>query len=724
MDHREFDFFATTGKGMEGLLAAELRRLDAEGVSETRSGAHFRGPLAIGYRACLWSRLANRILLPLSRFPAETPEALYEAAKAVPWAEHMEATGSLAVDAVLNRSQITHSHFAALKVKDAVVDYFRERHGDRPEIDLQRPDMRLNLHIDKDEATLSLDLSGGSLHQRGYRSEALEAPMKETLAAAILQRAGWAEIAASGGSLVDPMCGSGTLPIEAALIAGDIAPGLSRERFGFFGWHGHDPDAWEGLLEEARERREKGLTAIPRIAGFDHDPRAIRIARSNAAGAGLEGVIRFERRDLEQIDGPLPDMSPGLVVTNPPYGERLGEFDALKTLYRQIGESLRRGFEGWRAAIITSETELGRCLGLRARKSQTVYNGALACRLLHFDIAARWYFREVRGEEHRPRPLEELGEGAQMFANRLRKNLKTLGRWARRNDIGCYRLYDADMPEYAVAVDLYEDHVHVQEYQAPKSVDAEKARLRLREVMAVLPQVLDVPSERIHLKVRRRQKGAQQYGKIQGTSSFFEVSEGPARYLVNLDDYLDTGLFLDHRPIREQIRRQAAGKHFLNLFAYTGTATVCAALGDAASTTTVDMSRTYLDWALRNMQVNGFGRGPHRYIQADCLAWLGEESAKYDLIFLDPPTFSNSKRMDGTLDVQRDHVEMIRTAVGLLAPGGELIFSNNNRRFRLDEKALSDLEITDITSRSIPRDFQRNPRIHVCYSIRHRPSSV
>ncbi|MFO7982194.1 MAG: bifunctional 23S rRNA (guanine(2069)-N(7))-methyltransferase RlmK/23S rRNA (guanine(2445)-N(2))-methyltransferase RlmL [Desulfuromonadales bacterium] len=718
MDNSDLVFFATTGKGLEGLLAEELRRLDCVRVTEARSGVHFQGPLETGYRVCLWSRLANRILLPLSRFPAETPEALYEAAREIAWPDHLDVDGSFAVDAVVNRSQVTHSHYAALKVKDAIVDDFRERDGERPEVDLQYPDVRLNLHIDKDEATLSLDLSGGSLHQRGYRGEALEAPMKETLAASILMRAGWPEIAAGGGSLVDPMCGSGTLPIEAALIAGDIAPGLGREHFGFLGWRGHEPTLWEELLAEARQRRDEGMKTMPLIAGFDNDPRAVRVARNNAENAGLGQHVFFDQRDLTELSGSLSDMKAGLVVANPPYGERLGEDEDLKELYRQFGETLRRCFEGWRASIITTDTGLGQCLGLRARKSHTVFNGALSCHLLHFDIAPRWYFREVLGEDYRSKPFEELGEGARMFANRLRKNLKTIGRWARRNEIGCYRLYDADMPEYAVAVDLYGDHLHVQEYQAPKTVDSRNARLRLREVMAVLPQVLEISPENIHLKVRSRQKGVDQYGKLQDKSSFFEVSEGPARFLVNLDDYLDTGLFLDNRPIREYIREQAADKDFLNLFAYTGTVTVSAALGGAASTTTVDMSRTYLDWTLQNMEINGLGRGAHRYIQADCLAWLSEEKGRYDLIFLDPPTFSNSKRMSDTFDVQRDHVALIRATVDLLAPGGELIFSNNNRRFRVDREQLKDLDIVDITSQTIPRDFQRNPRIHVCYRIR------
>jgi 23S rRNA (guanine2445-N2)-methyltransferase / 23S rRNA (guanine2069-N7)-methyltransferase len=294
---------------------------------------------------------------------------------------------------------------------------------------------------------------------------------------------------------------------------------------------------------------------------------------------------------------------------------------------------------------------LGRDLGLRARRLHTLFNGALECRLLQFEVAPEW-FAALPGEHGRKPPevaAEEFGEGAAMFANRLRKNLRNLGRWARQSGVTCYRLYDADLPEYAVAVDLYEQWVHVQEYEAPATVDAKKAESRLREALAVLPTVLEVPPGNVFLKVRRRQKGASQYEKFDRRGEFHEVREGECRFLVNFTDYLDTGLFLDHRPTRQLLREMAAGKSFLNLFAYTGAATVYAAAGGARATTTVDLSSVYLDWAKRNLALNGFSGPQHEFVRADCLEWLQRERRRFDLIFLDPPTFSTSKRMDTTV---------------------------------------------------------------------------
>ncbi len=310
-----------------------------------------------------------------------------------------------------------------------------------------------------------------------------------------------------------------------------------------------------------------------------------------------------------------------------------------------------------------------------------------------------------------------------MFANRLRKNRRQLGKWARRAAVSCYRLYDADMPEYALALDLYQDWAHVQEYAPPGTVDPARAASRICEALHVIPQVLGIPPENVALKVRRRQKGGSQYGRQGIRSEFHTVGEGGLRFLVNLADYLDTGLFLDHRLTRAMVRDLSKGRRFLNLFSYTGAASVYAAAGGAAGTVSVDMSRVYLEWGRRNMALNGFAGGPaHRFLQADCLRWLeSPPGERYDLIFLDPPTFSTSKRMGArTLDVQRDHVRLIRAAAHLLAPGGLLLFSNNFRQFRMDREALPGLLVEDISASTIPHDFARNPRIHTCWRITRR----
>ncbi len=709
-------FFATCPKGIASLLADELRQLGAEAVKETRAGVAFEGTLIIGYRACLWSRLANRILLPLGSFPASTPEDLYTGVQTIAWKEHLAAEGTLAVDLTTSQSAIAHSHYGALKVKDAIVDQLRDEFGVRPSVDTTQPDIRVNVYLLRDQATVSLDLSGESLHRRGYRTQTVEAPLKENLAAAILLRADWPAIAKENGALVDLMCGSGTLPIEAALIAADIAPGLAREYFGFIHWKQHDVAMWTGLLDEAHQRRKTGLTQLPPIHGYDRDPLAIRAARDNIKRAGLGNLIVAQQRELSACTP--EEATTGLVVANPPYGERLGLSSGLPALYSELGTQFKKCFPGWHAAVFTGNPELGKVMGLRATKMHTLYNGAIECKLLHFEITPENIVGERVAKPFEIRP----GSSAEMFANRLRKDLQHFGRWARRQEISCYRLYDADLHEYNLAVDVYESdkrYVHVQEYEAPDTIDPDKARQRLQHALGVIPLVLEIPREQMFFKVRRRQKGGGQYEKLDETGAFHEVREGPCRFLVNFTDYLDTGLFLDHRATRALLGELAKGKRFLNLFGYTGTATVHAGLGGAASTTTVDMSYTYLDWAQRNFELNGMRGKNHELIQADVLTWLKQNHARrYGLIFLDPPTFSRSKRMDDTFDVQRDHAALISDAAALLEPDGILVFSTNLRRFKIDREALSSLTVEDITRKTIPQDFERNPKIHQCFRIR------
>ncbi|MBN1957519.1 MAG: bifunctional 23S rRNA (guanine(2069)-N(7))-methyltransferase RlmK/23S rRNA (guanine(2445)-N(2))-methyltransferase RlmL [Desulfuromonadales bacterium] len=711
------DFFVTAALGLEPLLAAELIQLGADDVGEVRAGVRFQGSLATAYRVCLWSRLASRILLPLGEFAAADADQLYTGALNLDWTEHLTTDRTFAVDCTLVNATITHTRYAALRVKDAIVDQFRSRVGLRPSVAVERPDVRVNLHIVRDRATLSIDLSGESLHRRGYRVDGVHAPLKENLAAAILIRAGWPDIAAAGGALIDPLCGSGSLPIEAALMASDSAPGLLRSYYGFSGWVQHRQVAWNELLEEARTRQQQGMAQLRNlIVGFDEDRRAIKAAWQHAEKAGLEKNIHFERRSLSEFSVPAVN-NKGLVVANPPYGERLGSEADLAGLYNQLGEKMAGHCRGWHAAVITSSKQLGRSIGLRADKINVLYNGALKCQLLQFDLDEGNHWQSLENGAGRA-VKKTLSPGGQMFANRLRKNLKKYAKWAKREQIDCFRVYDADLPEYAVAVDLYADEVHLQEYQAPKDIDVNKAAARLQDVLEALPQVLDIAADKIHLKTRRPQKGRQQYQKQARRGIFKEVREGNCRFLVNLSDYLDTGLFLDHRLTRQMIQQLAAGKRFLNLFGYTGAATVHALMGGALTTTTVDMSATYLDWAGKNFKLNRFDPAAERLIQADCLAWLESAAEVFDLIFLDPPTFSNSKTMDGTFDVQRDHVALLNKVVTLLAPEGTLVFSNNLRKFKMDFSALSHLQIEDITNRTIPYDYERNPRIHNCWMIK------
>lgn len=716
---------------METVVTDELRNLGAQAIKQTVAGVAFSGTLETAYRCCLWCRCANRVLLVLNSFSVTTPDDLYQGVKQINWFEHLQPTGSFAVSLSARNCRILqNTHFGALKVKDAIVDQMRAKFNKRPDIDRERPDIRINIHINGNKAQLSLDLSGESLHKRGYRDRQVPAPIKENLAAAMLLRSQWPTIAAQNGTLMDPMCGSGTLLLEAALIAADYAPGLLRHYYGFLGWKKHDPQLWQQLLAEAEQRKLAGLQQIPVIIGFDRHRRAINVAGDAIRRAGLQDKIHLERRDITDAK-PAAGWQPGLVICNPPYGERLGDDQEVATLYQQFGEVLKNHFSGWQGAMILSDPEQGFRLGIRSQKPITLYNGALACKLLRFKIETSEFFTpKTKDRQQRiDRLIQEndtelISEGAEMFANRLKKNLKKLGKWAERNDISCYRVYDADLPEFALAVDLYrsdQTRVHVQEYEPPNSVDQRKADTRLAAALAEIPKVLQISPDQVYFKIRRKQKSTDQYQKLDTEGQFHIVQEGGCLFYVNLENYLDTGLFLDHRPIRLMLQQQSRGKRFLNLFAYTGSATVHAAAGGAKSTTSIDLSKTYLDWAQRNMALNKMQGAHHTFIQADCRAWLAEQAKlkqqQYDLIFLDPPTFSNSKRMQHNFDVQQDHAELINHAAGLLAPSGILYFSTNFRRFKMDKEALAHLILDDISRTTIPEDFARNPKIHYCWRI-------
>ena len=742
--NQEVELYLTCPKSLEGLLLDEAQALGLSDAREQLAGVSGRGTMQAAYRMCLWSRLANRVLLVLKRFSVKTVEDLYHGVNDIDWSEHLLASGTLSVEFTGRGSGIDNTHFGALKVKDAIVDALRDAEGNRPSVDKINPDVRIHLHLRRGEATLSLDLSGTSLHQRGYRLQQGAAPLKENLAAAILLRAGWPELAKQGAALVDPMCGVGTFLIEGAMMAADVAPNLRRERWGFSNWLGHIPATWQPLYEEAQQRAQTGLAKTPLwIRGYEADPRLIQPARNNIERAGLARWVNIYQGELATFE-PKPDQGQtGLVVTNPPYGERLGDEASLLYLYQYLGERLRSACLGWQAAVFTGAPELGKRMGLRSHTQYSLFNGALPCRLLLFQVNPDRFVTTERASSHgqakpsrdfddeAPRLTGEpetvpvaaesarLSEGGQMFANRLKKNLKQLGRWVRKEEIECYRLYDADMPEYALAIDVYADWLHVQEYAAPRSIDPEKAQGRFLDALAAIPTVMDVPPERIVIKRRERQAGTRQYERQAERGQFMNVTEGGVKLLVNLTDYLDTGLFLDHRPMRMRIQKEAAGKRFLNLFCYTAVATVHAAAGGARSTTSVDLSKTYLDWAKRNLALNGFS-DKHSLVHADVMAWLENDREIYDMIFVDPPTFSNSKRIDDVFDIQRDHVLLLDRAMARLAPGGSLYFSNNFRRFVMDESIEARYQVTNITAQTFDPDFARNKKIHQAWHLTQR----
>ena len=717
-------FFASCGKGLEYLLADELLALGCSRATAALAGANAEGSLADAQRAVLWSRLASRVLWPIAEFECVDEHALYAGAASVQWPEHLAGGHTVAVDAHVSGDAITHARYAAQRVKDAVVDVMRARTGSRPDVDLEAPDLRLNLVVRKGRAILSIDLGGGPLHRRGWRHAQGEAPLKETLAAAVLLRGGWPQVHADGGALLDPMCGSGTLLIEGALMAADVAPGLLRHRDRQpTRWLGFDALAWQRLRDEADARATAGRAAMrPHfLRGSDVDPHAVRAARENAAVAGVDAWLNLEVHDVASLR-PIEE-SRGLVVCNPPYDIRLAADPAL---YRALGNALKATVPQWRASLLCGDADLARATGLRASRRYQVFNGAIECTLIAVDPIGP----QKAETEDRAQPL---AEGAQMVANRLRKNLRKLKSWRDREAVSCFRAYDADLPEYAAAIDVYatdetasRTFLHVQEYAAPADIPEAVQRRRLNELLAATRDVFGVDRDCIALKTRARGKGGSKYARetqFDARGEFIVVREGNVRLRVNLFDYLDTGLFLDHRPLRLRMADEAEDTRFLNLFGYTGAATVHAAAGRARTTTTVDLSATYLQWCAANLQENGFAGQKHRLVQADAVAWLEGDQGEYDLVFCDPPTFSNSKRAED-FDVQAEHVRLLRAAVARLARDGVLYFSNNFRRFRLDADAIAGFaHVEDISPSTIPPDFERNPRIHRCWRLRRLDST-
>jgi 23S rRNA (guanine2445-N2)-methyltransferase / 23S rRNA (guanine2069-N7)-methyltransferase len=699
-------FLALTSPGIEILLAEEITKLGGESVVQKPDGVHFSASLSVGYHICLWTRLATRVLLLLGEGDASNSETLYESAKLIDWPQHFNSTDFFAIDFVGTNQAIRDSQFGALTVKDAVVDRFRDANIERPNIDKHQPDIRFQVRLVKQQAYFYLDFSGRSLFQRGYRQHSGSAPLKEHLAAAIVIRSGWLENTEQ--PLVDPMCGSGTILIEAVSMACGIAPALAREFWGFQVWQGHDEQAWQQQLALAIEQSEQNLQHFNgKVYGFDLDARVLNTAKNNVDKAQLSQFIELKNRDINKLVNTFDQ--PGVMLFNPPYGERLGEIPELVATFNQLGQLIKERFANWRVAIFTGNLELLPLLKLASHKRYKFKNGGLDCQLALYDVTE---------QQLAVKDTASLVEQS-AFANRLKKNLKKLKGWLKQQSIDCYRLYDADIPEYNVAIDRYGDYVVIHEYAAPANIPADKTAKRLQEVVLCTPQVLNVPAANVVLKTRAKQKGLSQYTKLNKTEQQIIVKEYGAKFLVNLWDYLDTGLFLDHRKTRQIVAKKAQGKSLLNLFAYTGSVSVQAALHGAKSVTTVDMSKTYLQWAQKNFQLNELHGSQYQFIQADCLEWLRQNQQQFDVVFIDPPTFSNSKRMSATFDVQRDHVELLTLGMKAVAKGGELIFTNNKRHFKMDHAGLAELgfKAIEITPQTRDVDFERNKHIHNSWVI-------
>ncbi|WP_448555316.1 bifunctional 23S rRNA (guanine(2069)-N(7))-methyltransferase RlmK/23S rRNA (guanine(2445)-N(2))-methyltransferase RlmL [Thalassotalea montiporae] len=705
-----YQFLALTSPGIEILLVDEIQQLGGSNVVQKPEGVYFTANLERAYHIVLWTRLASRVLLKLSEGDAQNKDDLYQAAKAVEWDDCFSPEHSFAIDFVGKSREIRNSQFGGLTVKDAIVDYFRENDLDRPSVSKQDPDIRIQARLLKGQVSFYLDFSGRGLFQRGYRKDSGAAPLKENLAAAMVIRSGWLDD--TSRPLVDPMCGSGTVLIEAVGLATKQAPGLERDYWGFEHWFGHDDALWQQARDNANQASTENFSNFTgKVYGSDIDSRVVNTAKQNARKAGISDLIEFSCKDAGKINNVFS--KPGVVLFNPPYGERIGELPELVELFGEFGGKLKQQYANWRVSILTANTELLSLLKLATSKRYKFKNGPLDCLLAIYDLDEKQLAKDsLHGSV-------DLSQQPSDFANRLKKNLKALKGWVKAENIECFRCYDADIPEYNVAVDVYQDYLVIQEYAAPAKISPEKVAKRLQEVLFWAPKVTEIETSKVVLKTRQKQKGSNQYNKLNKKNQALVVNEHGAKLKVNLWDYLDTGLFLDHRKTRQIVAKWAKDKSLLNLFAYTGSVSVQAALHGAEKVTTVDMSNTYLNWAQENFALNQLVSHKYEFIQADCLNWLKENTDKYQRIFIDPPTFSNSKRMEDAFDVQRDHVAMITDALGSLTDDGEIMFTNNKRNFKIDVDALAalGLQAQNLTDKTRDKDFARNKHIHNSWLI-------
>lgn len=715
------NFFATCPKGLENLLFRELVDLNASSVKETVSGVSFSGNMELAMRVCLYSRFASRIIMNLNTFRCDDDTDLYLGAKGIGYERYFDSDKTIAVSFNGTNRHIRNTQYGALRVKDAVCDRFVECKLERPDVQKNNPDIHIIATLKKGELAVGIDLSGSAQFWREYHRTTGAAPLKENLAAAMVVRSGFN----GSQNFIDPMCGSGTLLLEAALLATDTAPGLARSSYGFMNLKDYDENKWQEIYSEAQERSNQGKRKAQelgvKIFGFDADSAVVQRARDNIEHAGFSELVSVEHCLLDNLTNPCQGVNelPCVVVTNPPYGERMGNFNELILLYTTLGHKLKTLFKGGRAAVISTSQELLSCLRLSLDKSYRLFNGALECQLRVFNL-------DHESSDQAPQADANQVLVAVDFSNRLTKNLKNLEKWANREKISAYRIYDADLPDYNAAIDRYNQYYIIQEYQAPSSIKAHVAQKRLLDMIAATIKVTGAIGDDVIVKSREKQKGESQYAKRDDAlGHYIEIYEQDVVFKVNLQDYLDTGLFLDARPIRRLIRSMSAGKDFLNLFAYTCSASVMAALGGAKSTTSVDMSRTYLDWGKDNFKINGFdldgynATGNHHFTQDDCLSYLSRDHGKtYDLIYIDPPTFSNSKRMEKSFDVQRDHLLMLGNLTRHLNDGGVVIFCTNKRNFKLDDGvAQYGFTVENITPKTFDPDFKRDQQLHTCFKL-------
>lgn len=769
-DVNDFELIITCADGLENALLIELDSFGLAGEILRAGRIRVQVSLANFYHICLYSRVASRVLLPIGEYhfkqkqattnqiskdakgrtvtrtldtqiiDEDVPEALYKFAARYDWAKVFGLDDTFAIRLSTDKRLTVNQQFATLRIKDAIADNFNKQFGERPDVS-KTPDFHIFAAANNKFAELFLDLSGTSLHRRGYRVVNTAAPLKENLAAALLYESNWHT--GKHDALIDPMCGSGTFITEALLMRADYPVGLDKTtaEFGFYHWAYHDDVLWQEAVSRASERFHANLDKLaqnpPTVIALDADANATHACHQNLLASGLAPIISHITLQQKAVSGLKDTLSKiradhPLIITNPPYGERLGESDFIKPLYHGLGLSVVDGLmqaDVTRAdmAVLGSHVEHVDTLPIIDPKTLRCHNGALTVYFRHgaLDLSKKdsliesFVKREISNEE------------SQEFINRFQKNLAHLKKLAKTDDVTNLRVYDADLPNYNVAIDLYDDKVHVQEYAPPKQIPADVAKARFNLVLNGVREVLGVFREDVFIKTRARQSGNEQYTKNPNADTkrkkMYVAREHGAYLYVNFTDYLDTGLFIDHRNMRQIVANASRAKRVLNLFAYTCTASVHAAMAGARSVTSVDLSANYLDWGKQNFALNGLvldaeyeSGQKYQFIASDVFEWIKEHTEQYDVIFIDPPTFSNSKKFKGTFDVQRDHVALINRAMNRLSADGVLYFSNNYTRFELDESLNARYDVVCITDKTIGFDFNPKKPIHQSYQIRHK----
>ncbi|WP_199611585.1 bifunctional 23S rRNA (guanine(2069)-N(7))-methyltransferase RlmK/23S rRNA (guanine(2445)-N(2))-methyltransferase RlmL [Flocculibacter collagenilyticus] len=706
-------YIALTSKGIESLLQDEIERLGGEIDKTSLGSVEFRAELDVAFKVVLRTRLATRVMQKIATVDSvENKDELVASLKnKINWSKFLNERSTFSTEFVGKNKLVQNSLFGGLLIKDAIVDFFRDKCGSRPNVDKERAEYVFQGRLIQNKLHIYRDFSGNALSQRGYRVAQGKAPLKENLAAALVIRSGW--INDMSQPLIDPCCGSGTILIEAALMAANIFPGYLRvDEYAFERFPDFDEQAFQQEKQAIFDLADTKAIDNIQIIGTDINSHVLDKARKNASVADVAQYIEFNVADAADTNNVYGDS--GTILSNLPYGERLGDLPQLIHLHAYLGLNLKRNFKGWNVSLFTSNLDVLRSVKLGKQKEYKLSNGPLDCVLTNYYLDERQVTLKPYAEE-----LPIYFEESLSFANRVKKNLKPVRKWAKSEGIECYRVYDGDIPEYNFAIDVYADHLVINEYAPPKTVDMDKARKRLEDALLIAVNILDVDINKVSLKVRQKQKGSHQYTAIDKRDERFAVKEYNAEFWVNIYDYLDTGLFLDHRITRHKLQKMAEGKHVLNLFCYTATASVHMALGGAKSVTSVDMSKKYLDWGKDNFKLNRLYSKNYQFVQANCLEYIEKANEFFDLIFIDPPTFSNSKRMEDSLDIQRDHLEILLTLKKRLMAGGAIIFSNNKRNFKMDITALQDagFNVKEITKQTIPLDYKRNHKIHNCWEL-------